>query len=217
VLDTCAHLARGDCCGGWSACSPSDTLLEALLLRPETDVKRTHSARHMRPSCQRGLLRRLVADKAQKKLQATQIAVQAGAHQAVNAEKSRPLASAMAARKSSHVTAWPSWRLKYRSMPFLRGGRRASETAQRPSPAAPHILGSAAPGLFCQYFANTAEARHPPPQPGDLSAPPTLYRRQPAKQTCSRCACGGQSMQCRGMAPLLPLWACLKPSTPSSV
>ncbi len=35
-------------------------------------------------------------------------------------DKSFPLASLIAARKSSHVTAWPSWRWKYRSIPFLK-------------------------------------------------------------------------------------------------
>ena len=41
-------------------------------------------------------------------------------YQGLNWERSASLASAMAFRKSSHVTAWPSWRSKYRSMPFRK-------------------------------------------------------------------------------------------------
>ena len=41
------------------------------------------------------------------------------AHQAAKELRSLSFASAIAFRKSSHVTACPSWRLKYRSMPFL--------------------------------------------------------------------------------------------------
>lgn len=46
--------------------------------------------------------------------------VPACSYQAAKDARSAPLASAMAARKSSHVTAAPSWRAKYRSMPFRK-------------------------------------------------------------------------------------------------
>ena len=37
-----------------------------------------------------------------------------------NCVRSLPFASAIAIRKSSHVTAWPSCRLKYKSMPLRK-------------------------------------------------------------------------------------------------
>ena len=46
--------------------------------------------------------------------------VPACSYQRANLDRSMALASAMAARKSSHVTAAPSWRAKYRSMPLRK-------------------------------------------------------------------------------------------------
>ncbi len=136
------------------------------------------------------------------------------ARQAVNAEKSRPLASAMAARKSSHVTACPSWRLKYRSMPFLRGGARASEklsTRLHACSAAPLQAYSAKTQQTLQKLCTTQRSFK-------LQAcRPLLADRQRARQTCSGCACERQGMKHIGMATFMSSWARLKPSTPSSV
>ncbi|MNR06788.1 hypothetical protein D3C85_1228780 [compost metagenome] len=49
--------------------------------------------------------------------------VPAWLYQSPNWVRSRPLASAIAARKSSQATAWPSWRWKYRSMPLRKPSR----------------------------------------------------------------------------------------------
>ena len=62
--------------------------------------------------------------------------VPAWAYQRRNWSKSMPLASSIAATKSSVVTAWPSWRSKYRSVP-LRKPSRPTRRAAMPTTSAP--------------------------------------------------------------------------------
>ena len=61
--------------------------------------------------------------------------VPAWLYQRPKSDRSTPLASAMAARKSSHVTAQPSWRLKYKSIPARKPSRPNSVSYMRTTSA----------------------------------------------------------------------------------
>lgn len=56
-------------------------------------------------------------------------------YQRMNWPKSKPEAAAMAATKSSQVTAWPSWRRKYSSMPRRKASRPMSVWIMRTTSA----------------------------------------------------------------------------------